>query len=132
MLLAGVFIQGAWCLQSAEHGPMHGLGWLSWLAFGAWALWSVAHTPQQQLVWDGQDWRLQSGAMSAWVRPQVILDLQQNMLVLLRPAAGPAVWVWHTQKAQAERWLALRRALFNPASPVMSPDSTTEAAAPEA
>jgi hypothetical protein len=131
VLLAGAFAQGLWWLQSAEHGVIHGLGFLLWLMLGAWAFWSAGHTPQQQLVWDGQDWRLESGARSSMVTPQVILDLQHDLLVFLRPAGGSAFWVWPTRKAQPERWLALRRALFNPASPVMIPDSSPMAASPE-
>jgi len=131
VLLTGAFVQGTWWLQSVEHGIAHGMGLLLWLVSGAWAFGSFGRTLQQQLVWDGQDWRLQSGALSLLVRPQVVLDLQHSLLVCLRPVAGTSVWVWPAQRAQPERWLALRRALFNPALPLTHPDSSPMAASPE-
>ncbi len=115
--LAGATALGVWWLSSVAHGIAHGLGWVFWLVFCGWALWHCLHTPQAQLAWDGQGWRLQLGALSAVVTPQVILDVQHSMLLCLRPAAGLSVWVWPEQQAQRERWLALRRALFNPVSP---------------
>ncbi len=129
--LAGAFVQGVWWLQSVEHGTGHGMGLLLWLVSGAWAFGSFGHRLHQQLVWDGQDWRLQSGALSTLVRPQVILDLQHSLLVCLRPVADTTVWVWPAKRAQSERWLALRRALFNPALPESHPASFPMAASPE-
>jgi hypothetical protein len=128
VLLAGAAAQGAWWWLSAKHGVVHGLGWLLWLVFGAWAVWRGVHLQQAQLAWDGRDWRLQAGASSPPVRPQVILDVQHHLLLCLRPETGFAVWVWPAQGTQPERWLALRRALFHPAS---HPESTGLAASPE-
>jgi hypothetical protein len=115
--LAGAVAQGAWWLVSVTNGRAHVLGLLLWLVFCGWAVWRDRHTPQAQLAWDGQEWRLQAGGLSPIVTPQVILDAQHSLLLCLRPATGLAVWVWPAQHAQPERWLALRRALFNPASP---------------
>jgi hypothetical protein len=114
--LAGGAALAAWWQMSAEHGLVHGLGWVLWLAFCCWAVWRSLHTPAVQLTWDGQDWRLQAGALSVLVTPQVILDVQHSLLLYLRPETGFAVWLWPAQQSQPERWLALRRALFNPAS----------------
>ena len=114
--LMGAAAQGAWWALSDTHGPVHGLGWLLWLVFCGWALWRVVHTPQAQLVWDGQAWCLQAGVTSLAVTPQVILDVQHSLLLCLRPAVGLPLWVWPAQQAQPARWLALRRALFNPGS----------------
>ena len=132
VVLAGAFTQIAWWLLSLGHGAGHGLGFLLWLVFGVWAFWAVWHTPQRQLVWDGQDWRLHSGALSQLVTPRVILDSQHSMLVYLRPHTGLSEWVWPEQKMQPERWLALRRALFNPVSHVTHPDASSLTASPEA
>lgn len=133
VVLAGALAQGAWWLRSIEHGAGHVFGLLLWLVFGSWALWGVWHTPQLQLVWDGQGWRRHSGALSQLVTPQVILDAQHSMLLCLRsPTGGGAVWVWPAQQAQPERWLAMRRALFNPASHGLHPDQARLAASPEA
>lgn len=128
VMLAGAVAQGAWWLLSVEHGTGHGLGLVLWLVFCSWAVWRHLHTPQAQLVWDGQEWRLQAGALSLAVTPQVILDVQHSMLLCLRPDAGLPLWVWPAQQAQPERWLALRRALFNPAS---HPDPSRLASSPE-
>jgi toxin CptA len=126
--LAGALAQGAWWLLSDAPGPVHGLGWLLWLVFCSWALWRVLRTPQLQLVWDGQEWRLQAGASNPLVTPQVILDVQHGLLLCLRPETGRALWVWPAQQTQPERWLALRRALFNPGA---RPDPSRLAASPE-
>jgi hypothetical protein len=128
VVLAGAVAQGAWWLSSPTHGAGHGLGWVLCLVFGAWSVWRGRHPPKVQLAWDGRDWRLQAGASSPPVRPQVILDVQHHLLLCLRPETGFAVWVWPAQGTQPERWLALRRALFHPAS---HPESTGLAASPE-
>ncbi|MDI1244742.1 MAG: hypothetical protein PSV24_04995 [Rhodoferax sp.] len=126
--LAGAVAQAAWWWLSAQHGAGHALGWALWLIFCGWAVWRVIHTPQAQLVWDGQDWTLQAGTRSALVTTQVILDVQHSLLLCLLPQTGSAVWVWPAQLAQPERWLALRRALFAPAS---RPDPSRLTVSPE-
>ena len=128
VVLAGAAAQGAWWCLSAKHGVVHGLGWLLWLVLGAWAVWRGVHLQQAQLAWDGRDWRLQAGALSPRVTPQVILDVQHSLLLRLRSEAGLPLWVWPVQRTQPERWLALRRALFQPAS---APDSSRVSASPE-
>lgn len=114
--LTGALAQGAWWLLADAPGPIHGLGWLLWLVFCSWALWGKLHTPRAQLVWDGQDWRLQVGVLDLLVTPQVILDVQHSLLLCLRPEDGPVQWVWPAQKTHPARWLALRRALFHSAA----------------
>ncbi len=126
--LMGALAQGAWWLLSDAPGLVHGLGWVLWLVLCSWALWRVLHTPQAHLVWDGQEWCLQAGVMSWAVTPQVILDMQHSLLLCLRPETGGAQWVWPAQQAQPARWLALRRALFNPAA---HPDPSRLAVSPE-
>ena len=114
--LTGAAALGTWWLLSVAHGTGHGLGWVLWLIFWVGAVWRCLHTPRAQLAWDGRGWRLQLGAQISVVTPQVILDVQHSMLLCLRPVAGMTVWVWPAQQVQPERWLALRRALFNPVS----------------
>lgn len=117
VVLAGAVAQGAWWLLSVAHGSGHLLGLLLWLLVGAWAFWSVLHTPRAQLVWDGRGWHWTAGASTLLERPQVILDAQHSLLLCFRQQSGTAVWLWPAQRTQPDRWLALRRALFNPASP---------------
>ena len=117
VVVAGAFAQGAWGLLSVAYGAGHLLGFLLWLLVGAWALWSVLHTPRSQLVWDGQSWYRTAGTAILLERPQVILDTQHSLLLCVRQQGGATAWLWPTQRTQPERWLALRRALFSPASP---------------
>jgi hypothetical protein len=117
VVLAGTVAQGAWWLLSVEHGAGHLLGLLLWLLVAAWALGSVWHTSRSQLVWDGRGWHWTAGTSAQLERPQVILDAQHSLLLCFRQPGGAALWLWPSQRSQPERWLALRRALFNPASP---------------
>lgn len=128
VLLAGAVAQVTWWLLSAAPGPLHGLGGVLWLVVSGWALWRGLHVPQGQLAWDGREWRWHTNALSSAVTPQIILDVQHSLLLCLRPENGSPVWVWPAQQAQPGRWLALRRALFNPAVP---PDSSRLAVSPE-
>jgi len=132
VVLAGAVAQAAWWQQSAGQGLGHGLGLSLWLLAGIWAVWGGLRTPLAQLVWDGRDWRWHAGALSLLVTPQVILDAQHSLLLCLRLPTGAALWVWPAQRAQPERWLSLRRALFNPASHRAQPGASGLAALPEA
>ncbi|WP_296490046.1 hypothetical protein [Rhodoferax sp.] len=116
VVFAGAIVQVVWWLISKGHGLGHALGLLLWSVTCVWAIWSVWHTVAAQLVWDGQGWLLRSGSSSLAVVPQVIVDGQHHLLILLRPSTGPARWAWPARQAQPERWLALRRALFNTSS----------------
>ena len=113
VLLAGALALGTWALLSREQGAGHVLAWLIWALTSAWTLWALRHTVEAQLVWDGQDWRWGSGALPLAAVPQVILDAQHSLLLCLRLKSGAMLWVWPVQNYQPERWLALRRALFN-------------------
>ncbi|PKO61055.1 MAG: hypothetical protein CVU24_10345 [Betaproteobacteria bacterium HGW-Betaproteobacteria-18] len=131
VVLAGAVAQTTWWLLSAGHGVGHVLGCLLWLAISGWAVWYGLHTPQAQLVWDGQCWMWRSGTASQVVVAQVILDGQHNLLLCLQPQSGAAWWVWPAQQTQPERWLALRRALFSPPSHSVEPDPSRLAAPSE-
>jgi len=132
VVVAGGVAQAVWWLLAAAHGAGHLLGLVLWLMVGNWALWCLWHTVPAQLVWDGRGWLWCSGMSRQLVVPQVIIDAQHSLLLCLRPATGAARWVWPAQQAQPERWLALRRALFNPPAPSLSGDATGLTASPKA
>lgn len=130
VVLAGGMAQAVWWLLSAAHGVSHLLGLLLWLVAGNWALWHLRRTALAQLVWDGQSWLWCSGINRQVVVPQVIVDAQHSLLLCLRPGAGASRWAWPAQQAQPERWLALRRALFNPPAHPLAGDPRHLAAPP--
>ncbi|HSN80900.1 MAG TPA: hypothetical protein VLR44_11025 [Rhodoferax sp.] len=132
VVLVGALAQSVWWLISKEHGVGHVLGMLLWSVTCVWAIWTVLHTPPAQLVWDGQCWLWHSGTSSLAVVPQVIVDGQHHLLVCLRPSTGSALWAWPGRQARPERWLALRRALFNTASHPAAPEPLRPAASSEA
>jgi hypothetical protein len=132
VVLAGGVAQAVWWLLSAAHGAGHVLGAVLWLASFGLAVWHGLRTPLAQLVWDGQGWSWCSGMARQVVEPQVIVDAQHSLLLCLRPATGAARWAWPAQQAQPERWLALRRALFNPPAHSLAGDSTRLAVSPKA
>jgi len=132
VVVAGAIVQAIWWWMSNEHGAGHVLGLLLWWATGVCAIWSVLGTPAAQLVWDGQCWLWHSGTSSLDVFPQVIVDGQHHLLISLRPPTGSALWAWPARQAQPERWLALRRALFNASSHPVEPAAVRLAASPEA
>lgn len=131
VVLAGGVAQAVWWLPSATHGVGHLLGLLLWLVAGNWALWRLGRTVMAELVWDGQAWSWCSGMKRQVVVPQVIVDAQHSLLLCLRPATGAARWAWPAQQVRPERWLALRRALFNPPAHSLAGDPTHLAAPPE-
>ncbi|MDD2917468.1 hypothetical protein [Rhodoferax sp.] len=132
IVLAGGVAQAAWWLLSTAHSAGHLLGLSLWLVAGSWALWCLSQTVLAQLVWDGRDWSWCSGKTHQVVVPQVIVDTQHSLLLCLHPATGATKWAWPAQQAQPERWLALRRALFNPSAEPVEPDPARLTAMPEA
>jgi toxin CptA len=131
VLLAGAAAQAVWWLMATEHGLGHVLGILFWCVTCVWAIWRVWHTAPAELLWDGQCWRWRSGASSLAVVPQVIVDGQHHLLLCLRTPTASALWAWPAYRVQPERWLALRRALFQPSSRPDEPAPSRPAAAPE-
>lgn len=132
VVLSGGLVQVVWWQLSAAHGVGPLLGLLLWLVTGNWALWHLRRPALGQLVWDGQSWLWCSGMTRQVVEPQVIIDAQHSLLLCLHPESGAARWVWPAHQAQPARWLALRRALFNPAAHSLAGDSTRLAASPQA
>ncbi|HSO45777.1 MAG TPA: hypothetical protein VLQ47_09680, partial [Rhodoferax sp.] len=63
---------------------------------------------------------------------QVIVDAQHSLLLCLRPETGASRWAWPAQQAQPERWLALRRALFNLPAHSLAGDPARLAETPKA
>lgn len=123
--LAAALVLLVWSWQGAGQP---GLG--RWLRLGlAWGSWSVGlllaweggrRLPQSGwLRWDGQAWAWETHtAQRRWpMGPEVLLDLQQAMLLVFRPAAEPAQYFWLSRSWSPGEWLALRRAVYSSANP---------------
>lgn len=119
--LLGLATVLAWCWQSDA------VGWRQWFAMaclmgaGVLAIYDWRHTPLGSLCWDGQQWLW--AALSAPGDPPCAvgvfcrLDLQQHMLLQLRPQAQRSLWCWVARAQYPERWHGLRRAVYSPARP---------------
>lgn len=99
------------------------VGWLQGLAGGWTVVIAVAmlrswwRAPQGQLIWDGRIWMLVLPTSSRQVQPELVLDWQATLLLRLRiPETNHLTWVWLERSACAPNWLALRRAVHDPAS----------------
>ena len=93
---------------------------------GAFAFIGWKNSPAGLLRWDGQLWYWEDGGP---VRPPsrrllVVADFQRVLLVRLEDAAGHQRWLWAECGAAAERWTALRRAIYSaPRAPLqLAPD----------
>ncbi len=98
------------------------VGWPHMLAGAFTALVAAAmlrawwQTPQGQLIWDGSVWTLALQASATQVQPELVLDFQAALLLRLRGPDKPQLrWVWLERSSHATRWLALRRAVHDPA-----------------
>ncbi len=109
------------------------VGWPQGLACGLTVGITVAmlrswwRAPQGQLIWDGRVWKLALPAASMQVQPELVLDWQAALLLRLgEPETNHLTWVWLERSACAPNWLALRRAVHDPAS--SSEQATPDAA----
>jgi hypothetical protein len=118
MLGLGMAALSIWLWHADEIQAIHYavvcLDVLLWL----WAVQAWRRLPQGLLRWDGAVWTLHTGQRVQTVQVQVVLDAQSHVLLCLRPVGptGMAVWVWPSANKQADRWLALRHALFAPSN----------------
>ena len=93
----------------------------------AWRFWRSLNS--RMLGWDGQSWRLGTGASDPVGSLRVHLDLQSRLLLCLhgRTKAGRAVrhWLWADAAADPARWHALRCAVYSRAmtDPRTGPDA---------
>lgn len=91
-----------------------------------------------ELRWDGSGWLLsvgeagqtdaRSGALKE--RPEVLIDLQTHLWLVLKAADGRRVWLWLERAHHPQRWLDLRRAVYSRAHSGTGPaDNLTRPAA---
>ena len=90
-----------------------------------WALWplvcvSLAGVPALVvwkntvpgiLQWDGQCWHWSGSLEPSPCDVDVLIDLQNLMLIRVRPACSQCTWHWLNSQAATTQWIALRRAL---------------------
>ena len=123
--LAGGAVLGGWAVLGMGSGAMGGLAACAWMLALAGVLRFWRGQPRGAVRWDGQSWAFQctpkglspgtSVAMAA--SPDVLLDLQSHLWVKIRFQDGPPAWIWLERKAQPERWMDLRRAVYSRARP---------------
>lgn len=132
----GAALLALWFATSRPGWPML-LGLFVWCTSGAWAWLAWQRSPVGDLMWDGQDWRFSAAIAPASVpaaapalgsNVQVLLDLQKHLLLHIS-IAGAGQWFWLERASQAERWLALRRAVAWCLSHTSLPSSASEAQA---
>ena len=125
VLLLQLALLCGWAMSTAG-------GSLAFKALVAVILWLAAvvcsvhwwrHSPQGMLRWDGErgEWQQSSEAAVMLESPKVRLDLQSILLVQTRrTGSSPGIFLWLEQRADPLHWLALRRAVYSPASPELS------------
>lgn len=140
-LLCAAFALGAaqlalWSAYARLGWPML-LGLLVWCASSLWAWRAWQKSPVGELIWDGQQWRFAAATARTSLlaaeparssNVHVLLDLQQHLLLHIS-IAGAGHWFWLERTSQAERWLALRRAVAWCTSRSSLPNSAGEAQA---
>jgi len=122
-LLGSAMVLAAWVVLGARSAWAAG-----WVAAGLWllALSGALHFWLGQfsglIHWDGQAWALETsrpGAIS-WPLsgpPEVLLDMQTQLWLCVRPMERRRIWLWLERSSQPERWLDLRRAVYSRARP---------------
>ena len=73
------------------------------------------HRPEGQLIWDGQDWRLESVHIPAGIAEHdiaVIADFQSVLLLRMESQGGTSRWLCLERRASPDRWLDVRRAVY--------------------
>jgi hypothetical protein len=82
-----------------------------WLACGGRAALAWLRAPAGILAWDGREWTWEGAPLDG--PPAAALDLQAWLLLRLH---GHPRWLWLERAAKPQRWDALRRAVYSPAS----------------
>ena len=123
LLAAGVWLTAAavsvlWTYSADAPGWRQCVAAAALLATGAWALLSWLRSPRGELGWDGTAWIWPSGSGTGGL--DVALDFQ-NVLLVRRPGAGSAHWLWLERSRCPHRWLDLRRAVYSRARPPALP-----------
>lgn len=75
------------------------------------------NAPRGALAWDGAQWWLETAhagpAVPAEASPQVLLDLQWGLLLLLKVRQNRSLWLWLERRQSPQQWSALRRAVYS-------------------
>ena len=103
-----------WLVHSDGGDGRQYLALAGWLWAAGWMGLEWWRTPQGTLQWDGVAWTLLIGSRSVLVVPAMVLDFQRMVLLRLQ-ATGSVTWAWLDQSNCPARWLALRRAVYEPA-----------------
>ena len=132
LLAAGVWLTGVavtvlWLHNADAPGWRQAVAAVALLVAGTWALLSWLHSPTGELGWDGTAWIWPSESGAGGL--DVALDFQYVLLVR-RPQAGCARWLWLERSRCPHRWLELRRAVYSRARPAALPPARPPAANP--
>ena len=124
--------QGAvmlWCYQSHSVGWRQALGQVAWLA-ATWLGWrSWQRLPRGRIHWSGQSWSWEIPASDVAGRVLVAVDAQSALLLRWQSpdgtdaqeatdagSTGGDLWLWLARSSSPADWLALRRAVYSPAT----------------
>ncbi len=127
---AGLLVTMTWIWQVQQFGVGQVLGLTACLFSTSLTFWRWWHTPSGRLTWDGKAWTWTSDATSLAVSPVVIIDVQSVMLLFLKQHPGSDIWLWPERKKFPQRWLTLRRSLFNQEHLVVPPESLSDLSGP--
>ncbi|MFD0667662.1 hypothetical protein ACT80S_08080 [Ramlibacter sp. MAHUQ-53] len=114
-----------WCVADPRPGMPQALTGVVLAACGALAWLGARRQPEGRLAWDGAVWSWSVRGVSREVALSVACDLQRWILVRLCPTGRPgtgARWLWLEAGADPADWLALRRAVYSPATPDAQPE----------
>lgn len=113
LIACSVLTVSTWCWQTDVLGWRQVLAATFCLMTAGLAGWHWWRTPNGSLAWDGASWYWAEGAQSLLVVPDIVMDLQQVVLLVVRtPADARVNWLWLDRKLNPARWVALRRAIY--------------------
>ena len=124
-----VSVDGTWFYLAAD------FGWRQWLGLAvtlvallaALRAWHVSSSGI--LRWDGQSWSWETAGSRSMGTVRATLDLQRFLLLCFCADAGTRQWLWLEQSRAANRWSALRRAVY---APMQSENAAGQTASPVA
>ncbi|GAA4428237.1 hypothetical protein GCM10023090_26680 [Acidovorax lacteus] len=136
-------LSAAWCWWGARQWPWTaaGLALAAWLCAAATAARAWHRHPRGWLGWDGAEWRFypavgaSEAAVDGWPLqrpPECVWDGQSFMWAALWMGSGFRVWCLLDCRADPQRWMDLRRALYFRPKLGMPADATAVARGPGA
>lgn len=108
--LLGAMAVAAWLYTAPSAGRAVLAMGLS-LATGCLALVAWWDTPQGALQWQSGEWLLDRGGHARVGQPDVVMDLQGQLLLIWQPDQGTPAWLWLERGRQPAQWDDLRRAV---------------------